>query len=109
MNPKYSVGEVVILQSISHPEHNGSDYTVQKVLKNGDTYVCRETGCLITRTNRSGFGYILNELVVTNTNSLGMIIETGWKESALRKKHEPSQMSFQSLIQNINSPVKQES
>lgn len=108
MNPKYSVGESVILQSISRPEYNG-EYTVEKVLKNGDSYVCRETGLLITRTNKPGFGYILNELVVTNINSLGMIVETGWKESALRKRHEPSQMSFQSLIQSINSPVKQES
>ena len=109
MNPKYSEGESVILKSISHPQYNGSDYTIQKVLKNGDSYICRETGLLITRTNKSDFGYILNEVVVTNTNDLGMIVETGWKESCLRKKHEPSQMSFQSLIQSINSPVKQES
>ena len=108
MNPKYSEGESVILQSINHPEYNG-EYTVEKVLKNGDTYVCRSRGTLITRMDKPSFGYILNEVVVTGTNAVGFVVEAAWQESALRKKHEPSQMSFQSLIQSINSPVKQES
>ena len=108
MNPKYSVGESVILQSISHPEYNG-EYTVEKVIKNGDTFVCRSTGALITRMNNPGFGYILNEVVITGKNVFGFVVEAAWRESALRKCHEPSQMSFQSLIQSINSPVKQES
>lgn len=108
MNPKYSEGESVILQSISRPEYNG-EYTVEKVLKNGDTYVCRSTGTIITRMDKPSFGYILNEVVITGTNVFGFVVEAAWQESALRKKHQPSQMSFQSLMQTINSPVKQES
>lgn len=105
MNPKYSEAESVILKSTSHPEFNG-EYTVSKVLQKDEVTVCRITGLRHSHTGKlSNYGYLLDCPKLNKTSG----VEAIWAESALRKKHEPSQMSFQSLIQSINSPVKQES
>lgn len=104
MNPKYSVGESVILQSKSMPEYNG-EYTVYKILEQHQKFTCRLTGEILS-TYDEGLGYLLCTPLKDKVEGFG---ETQWMESALRKRHEPSQMSFQSLIQAINSPVKQES
>lgn len=106
MNPKYSEGESVILQSISSPESNG-EYTIRQVVKEGEMYKCRHSGQDLI--NATDLGYILEEIITLSESQKGGNIEAMWAESALRKKHEPSQMSFQSLIESINSPVKQES
>ena len=42
MNPKYSVGELVILQSKENPDCNG-ECTVLQVLQKGSVYKCRNT------------------------------------------------------------------
>lgn len=105
MSPKYSVGELVILQSREYPEYNG-EYYVNKILDKGEHSKCRITAnvhyCIPTHGPNS---YLLSEPHLNKDTGL----EVFWAECALRKKHEPSQMSFQSLIQSINSPVKQES
>lgn len=103
MNPKYSEGESIILQSISHPEYNG-EYTVSKIIADGQVYSCRLSGRGLVSVN---FGYLLD--IPLKDKLEDFYVEAKWYESALRKKHEPSQMSFQSIIQSINSPVKQES
>lgn len=102
MNPKYSEGERVILQSVSQPESNG-EYTIRQVVKEGEMYKCRHAGWEVI--NAEGLGYILEEIIDVSVAEDGTPIEGMWAESALRKKHEPSQMSFQSLIQSVNSPV----
>jgi len=103
MNPKYSVGERVILQSVSHPEYNG-EYTVSKIIGDGQVYNCRLSGRGLVSVD---FGYFLDTPLKDKLEDF--CVEVKWGESALRKRHEPSQMSFQSLIQSIKSPVKQES
>lgn len=102
MNPKYSVGEVIILQSRSLPEYNG-EYVVQNIYKPGEKKMC-QAGSNIAITDPYRFTYDLG----FSFEWRGAVIST-FQEVALRKKHEPSQMSFQSLIQGINNPVKQES
>lgn len=105
MNPKYSVGERVILQSKSHPEYNG-EYTIIKILKDLEVSTCRITQTAHACEGGPGdIAYLLDEPHLSKSSGR----EIFWAEVALRKKHEPSQMSFQSLIQSINSPVKQES
>lgn len=105
MNAKYSVGESVILKSTSRPECNG-EYTVSKVLQKDEVTVCRITGRWHSHTGKlSNYGYLLDSPKLNNFSG----VEAVWAECALRKKHEPSQMSFQSLIESINSPVKEES
>lgn len=103
MNPKYSVGENIVLQSRSHPEYNG-EYTVFKIVRDGQIYTSRLGGQSMISVD---FGYLLDTPL--KDKQADFYVEVKWAESALRKKHEPSQMSFQSLIQSINSPVKQES
>ena len=107
MNPKYSEGEIVILNSKVLPEYNG-EYTTSKILTKGEVTVCRITGRRHSHTGKLGnYGYLLDSPKVNKFCPEG--VEAVWAEISLRKKHEPSHMSFQSLIQSINSPVKQES
>lgn len=105
MNPKYSVGELVILQSRDYPEYNG-EYYVDKILEKLEYSTCRLTGDVHYCAGTYGpISYLLSQPHLNK--DIGR--EVFWAELALRKRHEPSQMSFQSLIQSINSPVKQES
>lgn len=104
MNPKYSVGELVILQSREYPEYNG-EYYVHKILEKREPSTCRLTGDLHSCSGTHGpIIYLLSQPHLNKDTGR----EVFWWEGALRKRHEPSQMSFQSLIQSINSPVKQE-
>jgi hypothetical protein len=89
VQPKFSVGEVVILNSESHPHCNG-EYTVIS-LKEG--------------TFRS---------VVTEDKFLGYAYDLGIKvdgqpvlaaEPSLRKKHQPGEMNFTNLMASLNNPV----
>lgn len=97
MNPKYSEGESIILNSKQYPEFNG-DYTVVGISRNGEVYKGK-----IVEAAKNAWYYDLgfNTPYHKDFNL--------WNERCLYKKHEPSQMSFESLIQSINSPVKQES
>lgn len=80
--PLFRVGEEVVLQSINYPELNGNAI-VQKVdsgYEEGSKKPC--------------YGYVLN---------IGNPLYPGWAESALRKKHKPSDHSFDSLIAELKS------
>lgn len=98
MPPKYAVGEVVILQSVSSPEFNG-EYTVIDVLQPDSLYRCRLTGdpC---ESSSHGLGYRLDGVVPTAVALDGGLIEGVWAESALRKRHQPG-MEFGSLIESL--------
>lgn len=105
MNPKYSVGELIILQSREYPEYNG-EYYVDKILEKREPSRCRLTGDLHACVGTYGpISYLLSQPHLNKDTGR----EVFWSEVALRKRHEPSKMSFQCLIQSINSPVKQES
>lgn len=97
MNPKYSEGEIVILNSPSYPQYNG-EYPVVGISKSGQTY----RGKVVEAGSKNWYYDLGFNTPKYKEFSL-------WNETCLRKKHEPSQMSFQFLIQSINSPVKQES
>lgn len=95
--PSYGVNEIVILDSKQYPEFNG-EYAVIGISRNGELYKGE-----IVEAGKNAWYYDLG----FNTPYYKEF--TLWNERCLRKKHEPSQMSFQSLIQSIISSVKQES
>jgi hypothetical protein len=90
MNPSFSVGEVVILQSKNFPECNG-DATVLEYVPPGELSASGEL-------NTHGVdGYRL-DVIASNGN-------LWWSPSALRKKHQPGEQSFTQLMQTLKSPV----
>lgn len=96
MHPKFVEGEVVLLQSVEQPECNG-EYTVHAVRLPLTRYKCRVSGVVRTRIDPS-IGYILDGPIVIDGN------EVAWNESALRKKHQPGDMSFDDLMSSLSSP-----
>lgn len=91
----YSVGEIIILNSPNYPQYNG-EYSVAGISKRGQVYKGK-----VVEARSEDFYYDLG----FNTPKYKEF--TLWNETCLRKKHEPSQMSFQSIIQSINNPMKQ--
>lgn len=85
MTPKFSVGEVVILQSKQVPQCNG-ECTVLEVL---DPDFWNES-----------YGYVTTTPVPEKLAGAG-----AWDESALRKKHQPGGMSFTELMVNLSQHV----
>jgi len=82
MNPKFIVGERVILQSISHPELNG-EHTVEKVLSPNKHYKCSITGKIyLDKSEDNSFGYVLDLGLVDEFSGT----EMSWEEYALKKK-----------------------
>lgn len=93
--PYFHVGEEVILQSVSRPDLNG-EYTVRQVLDDRETYICRATGENI-RPYPEGFHYTLEEVVPLTHDGF----ENCWRESALRRKHKPSDDSFEQMMNKL--------
>lgn len=98
-NPKFFPGEVVILQSVKYPEFNG-EHIVRRIMKDGDEYKCRHSGKTLVNRTSSPILYILED-ILTAKSEKGSIVEIGWKESALRKKHIPGEMSFTELMSKL--------
>lgn len=94
--PKFEVGEVVILQSVLHSEYNG-EYTVESVIGRGDSFKDRLTGDVRTSTDNQ-YGYQLSQVHTYNGK------EIVWKETLLRKKHQPGEMSFTNLMSSLKQP-----
>ena len=95
MNPKFSVGEVVILQSADNPKCNG-ETTVLQVLNDGDRYICHVTGRRVR--NEAGLAYVLDVDILDATETCMQ-----WDECAIRKKHQPGEHSFNDLMASLNS------
>jgi hypothetical protein len=99
MKQLYEVGEVVLLRSRELPEYDG-EYVVQKV------YAPNEWTIDSTGSQYNGSH--------TYSYALGFSFEWGkgvcdaWQQTALRKKHEPSQQSFKDLMTTLKSPQKVE-
>lgn len=91
--PLFAVGEIVVLQSKTFPELNG-EYEVIFVAGPGeDVTICG--GKTVNGSRTTGYG-------------LGVIAPNGkdfWCESALRKRHQPSEYSFDGLKQILAMPV----
>ena len=94
--PKFQVGEEIILQSKSSPEYNG-EYQVKDIIGPNEGYIGRLGKVCYISTCWSydlGFEFPHN----------GDICKS-WLESALRKKHKPSDQSLEDMIKEINRSV----
>lgn len=100
MNAKFSVGEVIILQSPNLSEYNG-EYTIHAILPVNEDFKCRLTGRMIYTTE--GLSYILDEPLADLHEIDGS--ETLWDPSSIRKKQEPGELSYTELMQSLHSPI----
>lgn len=101
MQPKFAVGEVVILRSIEFPELNG-ERTVLQVALPWRQYVCPRTGRVV-RNAATSVAYVLD---VDAQDEDGYCMQ--WAESALRKRHTPGDYSFEDLKTVLHLPVTRE-
>lgn len=101
--PKFSVGEEVILQSKDCSKYNG-DYIISGIIYDGVLYNCRITG-LPYKSSGFNWGYILSVARQDPEDPFGR--EIVWGETALRKKHKPSEFKdFTSLMDSLKLPQK---
>ncbi len=88
--PKFSVGEQVILQSKAYPEYNGE--AIVLAIRPTAGGVNREG----VRAIEGGYAY---HLTIDSPNAY-----TGWHELALRKKHDGSEFTFDQLMSTLKQP-----
>jgi len=98
MTPKFSVGEVVILQSKDHAQING-EYSVLIVVNGKMAYECPITGETIINAC-DGIGYVLD---IDYKDDDGTCCQ--WAEAVIRKKHQPGEQSFTDLMASLKNPV----
>lgn len=90
--PLFEVGEEVILQSKAYPEYNGEAVVISYKVSTGG--IDRDG----VKHVDGGFSYRLTiDSPVPNRM---------WHELAIKKKHKPSEMSFDGLMSFLKSPVK---
>lgn len=106
MKQLFEVDECVLLKSNSRPELNG-EYTVKDVLLYGQQYTCRISGREINHIPMDGtaFSYRLEEVQIEAFSDCGVMIENSWKQTALRKKQEPSDMGYKELMTSLKNSV----
>ena len=94
--PLFNQGEDVTVKSRDLPQHNG-DYSIVGVYI-CDFITCRVTGELLWYgEGESGVSYHLDPIVLDSEGN-----EVVWEESALIKKHKPSNKSLSRLILDLN-------
>lgn len=91
--PKFSVGEVVILQSRSAPELNG-EYPVLDVCLPGES---TPVDGVMKKNMAANSAYLLEVAGPHGSN--------WWSESVLRKRHQPGEHSWQDLKTILHLPV----
>lgn len=98
MSPRFSAGEVVILQSVNYPQYSG-EYEILKVLFYNDEFPDRldETTTIICEGD---IAYVFTKPLASCTQRGECI----WAEQSLRKKHQPGEISFRSLMDTLKSP-----
>ncbi|MNR04809.1 hypothetical protein D3C85_1208000 [compost metagenome] len=103
--PRFSVGEEVILCSIELPHLNG-EYIIEQIVIPGTSVTCRATNKLLWYTDEP-IGYLMTVPFTDPAalNSSGNMTELVVYESALRKKHQPGEFSFDQLMSSFKSPV----
>ena len=94
--PLFAVGEVVILQSKTAPELNG-EYQILEVVGPGESTV---VDGVKKKNNFPRYVYGLGVAGPRNSRF--------WAESALRKRHQPGEYSFDGLKQILAMPVSRE-
>lgn len=94
----FEIGEEIILASENRPELNG-EYIIKDVMPpNRINYICTVTGSLM-RANTDFFCYALDGLVFECRKTKNP--SAFWHQSALRKKHKPSEESFSEIMSNL--------
>jgi hypothetical protein len=96
MRPKFEVGEVVILQSKSLPEHNG-EYVIAHCSVAPIDSVIEYKGSYYRHIKQS-VAYFLDGPLDHKGDDIF------WSESALRKKHIPGELNFTDLMASLSSP-----
>jgi len=95
-NPKFKVGETVILQSTTHPQFNGL-YIVEDILDPEDyIYICRVTGEAALRP-LGQYGYRLDTPFIPQESTVETIVE----EFELKKHYPPAGYSFEEMINKL--------
>lgn len=103
MNPKFSVGEVVILQSPRFPEYKGG-HVVYKIWSDPEqTFTCRSTGTVLRVNMVEAFSYHFEQPLLDPKGR-----EICFAESSLKKRQEKGNMNFKGLITTLKSPQKVE-
>ena len=87
-SPLFEIGENVILQSRSFPEYNGEEIIID-IRRSNDNKALTLNGIIDTGTP---WGYKLN---------IQHPLCGWWSEVALRKKHKPSEDSYESMINKL--------
>lgn len=98
----FKVGETVVLQSKELPQHNGV-HVVRARVKVGEVYMDRVTD-VCWKNVSNDVGYVLEEILVADYGDSN-VEEAFWAESALRKYHEPSDMSFHEMMEQFKKPL----
>lgn len=109
MKPLFSAGEPVVIQSKHYPEYNNQEDIVNEVIDTGITSFPSlwrepETNTLLRINSRYVYLLQYNTCRVSNTDS--SLIVCTWGEKALRKKHKPSDNSFESMMTELKKPIK---
>lgn len=98
---KFVEGEVVILQSKSYPNYNG-EHCVKHVVFYGDVVydrLAQKDNRRIPKGGNDGTAsYILEAIIPSATKPE---VESLWAEVALRKKHLPGDMSYDTLMSSL--------
>lgn len=109
MKPLFSVGEEIIIQSKHYPEYNDVEDVVVEVIDTGISEfpsAWREpvTGSLVRLVSR--YAYLLQNNTERKANTDQCSVIRTWSETALRKKHKPSDDSFESMMTKLKNPIK---
>jgi hypothetical protein len=95
-NPKFAVGEVVILQSTEYPEFNG-EHVVESIISPGERGRDDYNGGKV-------FGYYLSPSHLVR-ESQG---EAMWSERVIRKRHQPGDYTWDGLKTVLHNPISRE-
>lgn len=92
--PRFKIGEQVILCSNHLTKYNGGPYTVEEIVSNLN--YCKGS---------SGFAYVLDGAKYTEEEWPHP--SKAWAEPSLRKYYPPSELSFQELMTTLKTPIKE--
>lgn len=103
---KFEIGEEVILVSKSRPYLNG-EYVVTDIHKSSDIVENPFGENYRLPNDIPGYVYCLESLSHQTPLEDGTQIEAyiHWLESSLRKKHKPSEFTFEELMVNLKAEV----
>lgn len=100
MNPKFSVGEIVIVQSPNYPETNG-EYEVIQIF-NYEEFLVYCEGAF--KSESQPLVYRLKDYVAFGKIKVGSKTDCV-SEPSLRKKHQPGEMDYKELMQTLKNSV----